>query len=203
MVRSFDMDHRFPVSSTPPWARHPRGGLTFAPPSGWLDRTVVAYTSPAESTKPLAPSIVITREPVRPGDTLRLHGNRQLMELEAQLEHFDLVESREAELGGFPALFYRYTWVSHVGALEQTMTLALSMHDGDSVMTTVTTTAARGDARDADAAFAGMLATMRFDDPGSPEPARISTIVPAPAAVASMADLPSFPMPGVGRGARR
>ena len=100
------MEHPFP---TPPWARLPRGGVSFAPPPGWLDRSVVAYTSPAESTKPLAPSIVITREPVRPWDTLRLHGNRQLIELEAQLEEFELIESRDTELAGSPALFFRYT----------------------------------------------------------------------------------------------
>jgi len=197
------MDHgraapsHLPPRLSPSPERHSLGGISFDPPAGWLDRTVIAFTSPAESTKPLAPSIVITREPVRPGDSLRLHGSRQLMELEAQLTHFHLMESRDATLGGYPALFFRFAWESNVGAIEQTMTLAESTVDGVPVMTTVTTTAAASDGPSADALFTQTLATLRFDDAPREVP-RISTIAPAPSYVPQEM-FPSIPMPGSGR----
>ncbi len=81
------------------------------------------------------------------------------------------------------------------------MTLALSMHEGEAFLTTVTTTAAREDARDAEASFAGMIASMRFTEPPPQEAVRVSTVVPAPTAIDARALL-FFPMPGVGRGGR-
>src|SRR5262249_51411780 len=100
------------IVATHTMPRYQDKDILFEAPKDWTDRTIVAFTAPLDSTKnkETAPNIVMTREPMRDEDTLRTHADRQLLELGRQLKEFDLLESRETELSGLPAIFLRYTW---------------------------------------------------------------------------------------------
>ena len=177
--------------------RHQDKDVSFDPPSDWTDRTVVAFTAPpAISTKPAAaPNMVMTREDMRAGDTLRTHADRQLIELGKALEDFDLLESRETELGGQPAILLRYTWISQIGQLEQAMTLVQRPGENGPVATVFTTTMTPDDASRARPIFANILQSVRFDAGTRPGqgPTTIAPSMPPPR---STEDTPFVPMPG-------
>ena len=139
--------------------------------------------------------MVMTQEKLRDGDTLRVHADRQLMELAKQLHDFDLLESRETTCGGMPAVFMRFLWTSHFGALEQSMTLV----EVERKVTSFTTTAPVENASEARALFNEMLKSVHFAPEGEP----VSLAPPMSSqAHANGDDLPIVPMPGF-RGTRR
>ena len=182
--------------------RHQDKDVSFEAPADWADRTFVAFTAPPEAAanKDSAPNIVMTREPMRPGDTLRTHADRQLLELGKQLKDFDLLESRETELSGQPAIVLRYLWVSHIGALEQSMTLVARPTETGNAVTTFTTTTTPQDAARARPFFTQILQTVRFEGNGAPPPKA------SPPTPTSPQDQPPLvPMPGFrgGPGSRR
>jgi hypothetical protein len=93
--------------------------FSFKAPQGWNDRSVVVFAKPpAEKPGELSPNIVVTREVIKEGESLRVHADKQLLELGRQLENFDILESRSGKCGGLPSIFFRYRWASHVGELE-------------------------------------------------------------------------------------
>ena len=175
--------------------RHQDKDVSFDPPPDWVDRTFVAFTAPPGLVKDVnsAPNIVMTREPMRDGDTLRTHSDRQLIELGKQLKDFDLLESKETTLGGLPAILLRYRWISQVGTLEQAMVVAeRTRPDKGTDVTTFTTTTTPADAPRARPIFDEILRTVRFSPAGgAPPPVRPSLAPP-------LSDEPSplVPMPG-------
>jgi hypothetical protein len=183
--------------------RHQDKDVSFEAPAEWADRTFVAFTAPPEAAanKESAPNIVMTREPMRPGDTLRTHADRQLLELGKQLKDFDLLESRETELAGQAAIVLRYAWVSHFGALEQSMTLVVRPGESGHSVTTFTTTTTPQDAGRARPLFTQILETVRFESNGAPPPKASSPTTPT----TPQDQPPLVPMPGFrgGPGSRR
>jgi hypothetical protein len=177
-------------------ARHEDKDICFDTPPDWADRTIAAYMAPIDDNARLdhAANMVLTREPMRDGDTLRTHADRQLLELGRQLADFELLESRETQLSGQPAIFIRYAWVSHVGALEQTMTLVERIRDQQRVVATFTTTAPRDEAKNVQPLFANILKSVRFGGTPVPTPTPPSPSAPM-IAVAPMSE-PMVPMPG-------
>src|ERR1700733_2915968 len=177
--------------------RHQDKDLSFDTPPEWIDRSIIAHSSPpAADQNESAPNVVVTREEMRESDTLRTHADRQLLELGKQLTDFDLLESRETQLGGLPAILLRYGWTSHFGPLEQTVTLVERMTAKGRVAILFTTTVGREDAAKARPIFADMLQSVRFDQgqgqPPPPSPGPPSSQTPAPMA----GPAPVVPMPG-------
>jgi hypothetical protein len=165
----------------------------FEAPKEWMDRTIVAFTAPAN--KENAPNIVMTREPMRDEDTLRTHADRQLLELGRQLQDFDLLESRETQLGGQPAILLRFAWVSHLGDLEQSVTMVERTFDQKRVAMTFTTTSPRAEAQGTRPVFQQILQSVQFDGsaggpPRPPGPSRPPPPIAEPSA-------PVVPMPGM------
>lgn len=181
--------------------RHQDKDASFETPQNWVDKTIVAYAAPSEKPRDPAPNFVMTREAIREGDSLRSHADRQLLELGRHLKDFDLLESKETQLGGQPAVFLRYTWMGHYGRLEQTVSIVERFMEQGRMATAFTTTAPAQDAAKARPLFDEMLRTVRFDGPqgppGAPQP-------PPPASGRPMPDAgaPVVPMPGY-RGGRR
>src|SRR5262245_41236695 len=118
------------------------GGVSFTPPNGWADRTIVAFSGPGPAEN--APSIVMTHEPLREKETLRTHADRQLAELSRQLREFRLLEKTDTALGDLPAIRFRFDWVSQSGALEQSITLVERAVPAGRIVLTFTCTASRG-----------------------------------------------------------
>ncbi len=176
--------------------------VSFDPPPEWVDRTFVAYTVPYDlpKNKESAPNIVMTREPLRATDTLRTHADRQLLELGKQLKDFDLLESRETELGGQQAIYLRYSWVSHIGVLEQSMTLAERPAEQGSSVTTFTTTTTPDEAPRVRPLFNQILQSVKFGAGFAPPPKGAPPPTSPP-----REDAPLVPMPGFrgGPGSRR
>ena len=171
----------------------------FETPPEWVDRTIVAYAAPSDpATKEAAPNFVMTREPIRPSDSLRAHTDRQLLELGRHLKDFDLLESSDTSLGGSPAVLLRYTWMSHFGRLEQTVTVVDRPAEKGRVATSFTTTCKFEDAPKLKALFADLLRSVRFDQPPPG-----GSIPPMPSRPPTANDVvPFVPMPGQ-RGDRR
>jgi hypothetical protein len=169
--------------------------ILFEAPKDWTDRTIVAFSAPLDATKnkETAPNIVMTREPMRDEDTLRTHADRQLLELGRQLKDFDLLESRETELAGLPAIFLRYTWVSHLGELEQSLTMVERRLPEGRVAATFTTTVGKADAANARPVLNQILQNVRFEPSGPPRPSGPAGPPPPPIAEPSA---PIVPMPG-------
>jgi hypothetical protein len=178
-------------------------GVALALPPDWRDRTIVAFQAPAgaddggRSQKTAAPNIVITKERIRDGDTLRIHADRQLLDLSKVLSEFDILESREAQLGGRPAIYMRFAWRSPQGPMEQSLTMVERDTDGRRAVTTFTTSTPRDQAEAARMVFEGILASVEFDElvPApqhvGPTP-RSSGIAPKPDSL----QMPRIPMPG-------
>jgi hypothetical protein len=175
-----------------------QNGVFFIPPRDWVDRTMIAFSAPAPAGTKNAPNVVMTHEWMRDADSLRVHAERQLMELGRQLQGFDILESRETTLGGLEAIRMRFGWLSHFGALEQSLTMVERNVQGRRVATTFTTTAMADEAAAVETTFEAFLASVRFGAHHSdrvPAPSFTpSTLPPPPSHVEPIA--PLVPMPG-------
>jgi hypothetical protein len=172
--------------------------VSFNTPPEWLDRSVVVFEAPAPKPLQRSWNVVMTREPIREGDNLRTHADRLLLELARTLAGFDLLESRELELGGQAAMYLRYTCATATGVLEQSVTLAARAGAAGGSLTIFTTTAPIEEAEAARAVFKEILSSVQF---GPPRPPKIGV----PRASAPTLDLAPLhvPMPGVRSDLRR
>lgn len=176
----------------------------FETPTDWVDRSIVAHGIPADGTPGSAsPHIAMTRSPIRKGDTLYSHVDRQLLDLARTLKDFDLLESRETTCGGVPAVFVRYTWMGQRGRVEQTVTTVERVLAPGRVCTSFTTTARAEDAAQTSALFDEVLKSIRFDvgareRASRPGPAAQTMLPPPPERPSGFQELgaPVIPMPG-------
>jgi hypothetical protein len=190
---------------------HPSGGveeenmnqyhhreISFAAPQGWVDRSMVAFSAPKlKDEPPTGTNIVMSREPLPPGDTLRTHADRQLLAMGRTLEDFQIVESRELQVGGHNAILFRFRWRSVVAVLEQSMVLVESGTVPESCVTTFTSTARDQEAAEMRTVFAETLETVRFG--ATPPPEDFSAPPSSHASedpISIMIEVPDVPMPG-------
>jgi hypothetical protein len=148
--------------------------MSFEVPQGWVDRTVLAFAAPpgADPAEHL-PNVVMTREAIGKGDSLRTHADRTLLDMARQLDGFDILESRESVLGGRRAIYVRFSWKSNAGELEQDMTMCESPAEPgetDLFATIVTTTAHKKVVDKVRPLFDQFLSSVRFPAPGAPVP---------------------------------
>lgn len=173
-------------------------GMSFEVPEGWVDRTVLAFAAPPSAgPSEYLPNVVMTREVMAKGDTLRTHADRTLLDMAKQLDGFDILESREAMLDSRRAIYVRFCWKSNMGDLEQDMTMCESPAEpGETEMyaTIVTTTAHKKVVNEVRPAFNQLLQSIRFSGGRAPPPGG----GPPPAA-APEPSLPDSPMFGVRR----
>jgi hypothetical protein len=134
-------------------------GFSFDAPADWDDRSVVAFAPPPSFGT--AASISITHDRIPQGMTLHLYADQLLLEIGQQLNDFELDVVAEAEIDGMPALRLRFTWLSHQGRIEQTLTFVRPDALGPDV-TTFTTTAPVEVAARCRPIFDGTLASVRF-----------------------------------------
>lgn len=145
-------------------SRHSDKFVSFETPASWLDKTVVAHAAPSPADPAAgAPNFVMTREPIADADSLHTHAQRQLLAVAQRMKDFRLLESRDTECGGVPAVFARYTWMGYCGCLEQTATICERVTDEGRVAISLTTTmmAEAGDAMRV--LLDGVLGSVRFE----------------------------------------
>ena len=85
-------------------ARYESHDLSFDVPRDWVDRSVVAYAAPLPPGHAIAPNVVMTRDQLGPGETLRAYADRQLVELARRLDGFNLASRDERTFGASPAV---------------------------------------------------------------------------------------------------
>ncbi len=182
--------------------RHQDADAFFETPQGWQDRTIVAHAASTAKKGDPAPNFVMTKDPIREGDSLRGHVDRQMLEMGRHLKDFDLLEIHDTVLGGEPAVFLRYTWMGHFGRLEQTVTAVERLIDRVRMATSFTTTAPAQDAASVRPMFDAMLKSVRFGGGSGPPGGALPSGTP-PAVDPRDVEAPSIPMPGYTRGERR
>lgn len=137
--------------------------ISFEAPESWEDKTIVAFAAPAQPGK-FSPNVVMTKDTLKPGESLRSYADRQIMELARRLEGFDLIESGDRVLAGLNALEYRFSWTSEHAELHQhTVMVAPS----DRVLTFTGTATHEEEAR-LDEAMEELLATVKFPSQAAP-----------------------------------
>ena len=113
------------------------------------------------------------------------------------LEGFDILESRDASLGGLPAVHVRFRWTSSIGPVEQTLTMCESPcepGDGCRYATLVTTSSHATLAEQAKPMFDALLRSLHFGRPHAALPVPLAMRQPPPETW-----LPSAPMFGASR----
>ena len=105
-------------------ARYEQTDWFFEAPDGWYDRTVVAFVAPSRPGKRTPSTFVVTHEVLRPDENLSTFATRQLAQLAKGLEDFELLETRDVNVGGVPAVQSLFAWVAENGPLVQRVTFA-------------------------------------------------------------------------------
>lgn len=173
--------------------RHQQNNISFEKPSGWMESTVASFTPGG----PLAPTILMVREPMGPHDTLRTHVDHTLIKLGKELSKLDVLENREMQVGGRDAVVLCVSFVGGEREFEQSMVMIDPARDPDRRIAVFVACTPRERAAEARAVLARVLETVRFGEP-------TSAIVNEAAGAASQEptwdeELPMIPMPGLGR----
>lgn len=140
-------------------ARYEHSDITFDVPRDWKDRSVVAFTEPNKPGQTTAANVVLTRDALPKGETLRSYADRQLVELAKGMEGFDLRKREERQIDGREAVEIRFGWVGGNGPIEQRLTMVQGKKDQ---VLTLTTTVKRAEAAKLDAVFDRILASVKF-----------------------------------------
>ena len=107
-------------------------GVSFEPPPGWLETTIVTVQKPTKAFAPAAApepggamagpevcSLAMHKELLAEGESVRLHTQRRMIELAEKLEEFEYVATRDWEIDGRPAVVVNFAWTSPLGRLLQ------------------------------------------------------------------------------------
>jgi hypothetical protein len=100
------MPPRWPISSLSTTSRPETASIGL--PEGWSDRTVVTYVGPDDGGG--SPSLVLTRDPLGEDVSLGRYAAMQDGALRAGFEGVELLDDREAEVAGRPAVVRTYRW---------------------------------------------------------------------------------------------
>jgi len=140
-------------------ARYEHSDVTFDVPRDWNDRSVVAFAEPAKEGQRTAANVVLTRDTLPKGQTLKSYADKQLVELAKGMNGFDLRKREEMQLGGREAIEIRFGWVGGNGPIEQRLTM---VQGAKGKVLSFTTTVTRDQASKFDAVFDRVLASVKF-----------------------------------------
>lgn len=143
--------------------RHQQGNVSFEVPRHWEDKTIVAFAAPSRPGQSTSASFVMTRDTLGDADSLASYADRQLAELSRRVDGFELVEKREATIGGARAFSLRFTSKAQAGPLVQRLVV---IEDRRRAVVCFTATAPKADAAQLEPLFDRMLAGVRLTEPG-------------------------------------
>jgi hypothetical protein len=110
------------------------GNVSFEPPEGWTDGTVITLHAPSAAGPLSGPSIWVSHEPLRPGDTLRSHADRKLLQFGRGAPGFEIVsfeEATERTVAGRRAIQLKFVLAGKPSAIAETVVLVDSIKDPD------------------------------------------------------------------------
>lgn len=108
------------------------------------------------------PSIVLSHEPLPPGESLHGHATKSLAVMARSLDDYELLDLRELSIYGQPALDAAFTWSGEDGTVAQRQ---ICVSAGERIYL-ITATAKGSSWEELDPVVTMMLATLRFDAQG-------------------------------------
>lgn len=145
--------------------RHHQGNVSFEVPRHWEDKTIVAFSAPSRPGQSTAASFVMTRDTLGAADALASYADRQLAELSKRVDGFELIERRDLQVSGAPAVSLRFTSKALAGPLVQRLVV---IEDRRRAVVCITATAPRADAAQMEPLFDRMIAGVRLDPHAAP-----------------------------------
>ena len=146
--------------------QHKHTNVSFETPDGWQDRSVVAYTCPKKSNKVHASNLVMTRDVLAPGETLRRFTARQISDLAKELPGFELLEQRERQIGGVVASECGFTSEGGGGLIVQRLVIVALERE----IISFTATSPRSEATQLAPVFERILASVEFSGSATSRP---------------------------------
>lgn len=126
-------------------------------PGDWHDRSIHVFT--VGDGPPFQMTVVINKDEMKEGDNLAEFADQRLDQMESQLKQFTLIEKRQSELGGRPALEAEFKWRSDQGTMHQRQLFVPS----DSSVILITVTAPFEIRPPQREQVDGVLASLRFE----------------------------------------
>ena len=161
---------------------------TFALPAQFKDKTMHMFT--LSDSGPSDFSVVISHADAGPDDTLASFSARLLRELESALPQFALARSKERQLDGAAAIELQYSWRSEGSALHQRqlITLVPGAQPNTHQAMMIGATCLRAFTAEWNAAFDGILDSMRLRHHAEAAPAASTTAAAAAGTVFALSE---------------
>ncbi|MDG5493416.1 DcrB-related protein [Niveispirillum sp. BGYR6] len=138
--------------------------FSFQLPDDWTDRSMIAWAGPSDNSGPVAPNIMVAYDRPRPGEALGAYVNRQMADLSARAQGFQLELRRDVMLSGRQAVEVLFQWNSGAGMVKQRQLYA-QLPDGRLISIVNTAPAERFAA--CDQQFLAMLNSFTWPAPGA------------------------------------
>ncbi len=140
---------------------HRARSFCFTAPSDWVDTTIARFT-PTPGTVAPGHLIVVEREPLRDGESLRAHVDGAMFRIAKATTAYKTLDNRDAEIGGQPAILVRFRFSRGRARVEQGCVFVAPASDPRRNVTILTYVAIGAAARETRTVFARMLTTVRF-----------------------------------------
>ncbi|NUP08735.1 MAG: DcrB-related protein [Polyangiaceae bacterium] len=141
-------------------ARFENSDVSFDVPSDWQDKTIVAFAAPVPAGKQSTATVVMTKEPVRQGETLSRYADRQLVELAKKLPGFELTDRKDAATGGQPVVELSFSWKGGAGWVDQRMIIGVTKQG---IALNLAATTPRADTAKYAATFDRIFSSVKLD----------------------------------------
>lgn len=95
-------------------------------PDDWIERSMIVWSAPPMPGNALAPNVLIAYDKPRVGETLVSYVDRQMKDLGAKAQRFQLELRRDVTLSDRPAVEVMFRWDSGGGFLKQRQLYSLA-----------------------------------------------------------------------------
>lgn len=126
-------------------------------PEGWVDKSMIIYSAPAQPGQPVAPNMLIARDALGEQESFREYCTRQIDGFRATLPQFHRESEGPGRVEERDAFQILFTWLSGAGTLRQRV---FFISAGSGVVVTFTATAALDDYAAYEATFEKGLADL-------------------------------------------
>jgi hypothetical protein len=106
-------------------ARYQGADLSFDVPNDWDDKSIVAFSAPAKPGT-IVPNITLTRDKMKPEETLDAYCDRTIVDMVKNLAAFKLIGKEARKVGESPAVEIIFAWNGTSGKQVQQQMLIVS-----------------------------------------------------------------------------
>lgn len=90
-------------------ARYQGTDASFDVPNDWEDKTIVAFSAPAKPNT-LVPNVVLTKDKLKPEETIEQYTDRTIVDMARQLAAFKLIGKEARDVGDHRGFEIRFSW---------------------------------------------------------------------------------------------